>query len=603
MFLVHRAADAQANHHVERGFGHYLKLQQRLLGSELASAQFQVGPLVVRVGLGDGMDDPIHVTDDRAELLILGRPSVLRSSGQSLAEAANSCLLQLNPVEHTVQTLQGDFVVIHANRETGEWSVRSDGMGMGRLFKYDVGAELILSDSVFAIASCVRLELDPTYACMLDISDLIWGNKTLYQGVQAIEVGESVVGHGESSRISQEWQFAHSAGPEPSVEDVVSAYGDALVPRMANRAHVHHCMTGGVDSRTLLGLTMYHGITPSIFFTRTIEADCEVAYHAANELELDCYTTVKPNYIGPGATFTGSHLAEMFLTEGHTRGVFGVRDYKRVVGPNETISLGSYSEGLLRSCWGVAYYGMSRTSVSRIIDRLLEFGAIRYLRLRDAFSEELQNDALSYIRGTLESQTKIYTSDDPCKQTHYYFLRNRCGRFHGQVAYAFNRVSRSEIPASFLSGACEAWKLSSHAYSELSLCRQILAQCEPRLSTFPFCCGSPAKTDLNVWDRGRMFSNRVLTKAYKVLKAKFMGRALGTQQSKAWSAKANAGKPYWELAPQWLLDNSQRRTIGLLRPTPESYEEKADWMKRGYLKTISTLEFASRIYDGDFTAA
>ncbi len=600
MFFIHRPTDTHAQQHVDRGEAHYLKLQHQLLGDDLPTTRYQVGQLEVRVGLGDGMDEPVFVENDIADLLILGRPSTLASAGQSVSQAALAALTQPNPAEYIVKRIQGDFVLAYANRKSGEWEVRGDGMGMARLFSYNIGDEFILSNSVFAIASCVRLELDKAYACMLDISDLIWGYKTLYEGVRAVEVGEAVVGDSTASRISLEWHFADASGPEPTVSDVVSAYGDAMIPRMKNLNRVHHCMTGGVDSRTLLGLTMHHGIKPSIFFTRTIKEDCEIAYKAAHELALDCHTTVAPRFLGPDQTFAGSHLAELFLTEGHTRGVFGVRDYRWTVGPNDAISLGSYSEGLLRSIWGVAYYGMRKTSLPKIADRLLGLNAIRFARLRDAFSNDLQDDATAYIRSTLESQANVYSSSDPCKQTHYYFLRNRCGRFHGQIAYAFNRVSRSEIPASFLAGACEAWKVPSSVYKELSLCRQILAQCEPRLSTFPFCCGSSAKEQLNLWDRGKMFYNRVAGKAIKVLKSKLKRRALGAKPGKGWGSDPIGGKQYWDLAPEWLLENSQRRTLGLLRPTPDSDEIKAVWMKSGHLKTIATLEFASRVYDGDF---
>ena len=153
---------------------------------------------------------------------------------------------------HLVRPLSGQRALFGARLKDG--------------FIFSTDAFWIPSHPDFAFA------LDPRAVGDYLSNGVIWGERTLSQGIQRILPGTTLTFDARAAAISVSEWARYPAGteisnPEDAIEALDEALGDAMRRTQANPSPQALCLSAGLDSRTLLAIA------------------------ARNEMELDCVTS------------------------------------------------------------------------------------------------------------------------------------------------------------------------------------------------------------------------------------------------------------------------------------------------------------------------
>jgi hypothetical protein len=601
MFLLTLSSLVDGSTLVSRGVARYTYLYRELLGPKLHSSAEKLGPLILTTLATDRATGPLLVSSDRRTVAIIGHPSCLASAGTDVTGFARERLEGSPKIDDFVRELQGDFVVLLMDHETGKWELAIDSVGLARLYLLPLGDGLLLSDKLYLLAACTGLELDPVGCSTLDLCGYILGNRTVFKDVRLVEMGQTIQGDQDSWHFGHGWHFVDSVGGDSSVDKLAGAFLDAAEPRFASASGVRHCSTGGTDSRLVLGLMVHLGMSPTVFCWRWDKDDVRIAHALANELGLEFHSTVIPNFLGPSRSAHSTVLAEALLLDGGLTGAFTMRSYYADLGPSEMVTTGSYGESTIKSAWGIGYAGMVFPNARKVIDRLLAVSLIRPRYDSAVFAQEGAVAAVEdYLRSVLESQASAVSHVDCVKLCNYFYLRNRGARWAAQILAAANQLARTEFPLSYAAGVCASWLLPPEQYKDLGAVRGLLWNLDPRLTRWRFNDGSPAVPRLRLADKISMIANRKVRKGVTAITSKFLGI---TPSKSRGNLRPQAGRepdlPLWQRWPQWATDTRQRLTTSIYRPFGPDQEALHDLNRQGHLRCVATLEFASRVYDGE----
>lgn len=604
MFLI-TAKEEHTNNkkEVSGGARRYAQLYSRLLGDTPKITEFDLGPLSLTVLHTRPEQLPILVQSAEKSVAVLGHVSRTASDGNSVTEFLHEALAREATLDEYIRSLQGDYVIVLVD-QNNQWQCAVDAVGLGRLYLYSQGLSFLMSDTLYLLAACLSLEIDPVGVYGLDICRYHFGHQTIYKNVRLLEMGNQVSGTENNWQLAKTYHFADAGGPDVDARDVAVAYLDVASPRFAATQHIRHCTSGGTDSRVVLALMSALNGEPEVFCYRWDKNEVRIAQALANELGLDFHSIGK-NYLLGGSSTTGdahyhSWLTELFVLDGGLSPPFTSKNYLFNLPPGALVTKGSFGESTIKSTWGVGYAGMRDPQPEAVIDRLMSVSIFRkkhdgrLLRNSQAYAEMRR-----YVADILHEQAQVVQGVDHVKLCNYFYLRNRGARWAAQLLQASNRISRMDCPLAYTRGVEATWRMSSYRYNNLQLVRELLAILEPRLATMPFHDGSPAHVDLNFADQIQMKFSRKFKKGWHhfVVKRLLDRKAKDDKGNMRPNGLVKAvGRPYIQMQADFVSNSDVVKEIYALDRDQETSLHRL--AAAGHINTVYTLAFAGQIHEG-----
>lgn len=235
------------------------------------SAEAKVSPLPI---------DPIHATDD-CGVVFDGIPYTDDiDPSRHWAEQILS-LMQQSRLSQFYDAVMGDYCVAHFNDQ--RFVAFGDFAGACPIFYFERDGVVGVSNRQRLLHRIMneggRIELDPTVLGWLISQEQIFGNQSPYKGVRLIEPGRGLkIENGKVSTFGFPSFYNHETHAGEITPDGVSEAVGALTDQFSALARLPFSrivmdMTGGMDSRAVLALSMASGLIDKVDAIRTVGSD------------------------------------------------------------------------------------------------------------------------------------------------------------------------------------------------------------------------------------------------------------------------------------------------------------------------------------------
>ncbi len=585
MFVISSSSNIEQ---AERGISHYKQIYHQLLSIDLNLEVYKLGVLNLHVLRGNTEELCLIVEGRERTVALLGYPSCLASDGDIEAFVRRIPEDQRS-VDLFKQKLQGDFEVVVVNHDAQQWEASIDSVGLGNLYYTEVMKEPLAASHLYLLASCVPLTLDHETCALFDLCGFMYGDLTIFKDTFALEMDSMLsVKPGKSWAKTSSYHYVEVKGPAPRVEDIAQIYIDAARPRWLTASTIRHCMSGGADSRIVLALMSYAGIKPVVYAYGGASSDERISRQLAAALEFT-YLNTKDQYLF-AQTESDSMLAEALVLDGVLRVPLTKRNYLFNMGYSDLLTTGNFGELATRAIWAIGYAGINFPTHEKIIDRLSSV-LIRPDSHPEYFAEDPRPVVRTQLTSILRDQAKRVPAVDQVKLCNYFYSRNRAGRWASASLSAVKHFTRIDYPLGYAAGVAETWKLPSSAYKNHALVRQLLGYLDRRLTLVPFEDGTPAHASYSMWDRAEYIYHKRIIKGIRTVQ----GRLISSKRKTAPNSKGlTSTSATYNSLPVWARDDNQRHTLSLYKFRQNDLEN----VNGIVLKTMYTLEFAARIYEG-----
>ena len=597
MFIAYRTADDAERADVERGIARYSQLYRNLLDIELEHTHHDLGPLQVHTLEGTKARVPVVQSNERRAVLLTGRPTCLASAGMDVHQFTTRLLEQdAISADDFVRELQGEFVAIVVDRANNRWEIAMDSVGLDQVYFWNAEGRLLISDTLYLLATTKPLELDPVGCNSLMLCSYIFGTSTLFKDTQALRMNEALSGSADTWDITDSYHFAEAQGGPATIPEVAEAYVDAAKPRFSPEDPIRHTITGGTDSRFVGALLSHLGLRPTYFNDRWDPTDVTIGHNLANELGLDYLSISGPRTISTRHTQQRSILAEALLLDGALRPPLPMATYIRDMPPNGVLTMGNFGASVLKYTWGVGYAGMLNPTPDKIVQRLVDYSAIENSYPAGTFTSDPIPAVKRYLAETMTHQAALVQGVDHVKLSNYLYLHNRGARWAAHTLKATNHLMTLEQPIAYAAAVATIWRAPSHLYKDIRMARELIHILEPRLTKYNFADGTPAYLDFGWRERLAVTYNRQIKKAVRIIKKQLFN--IKGKKYQGLMRIPGKATPSSELIPRWAYDDDQRRTLHLFG----SVGSNPNQVGAAKLKYILTFEMAARLYEGEITS-
>jgi len=189
--------------------------------------------------------------------------------------------------------LDGYFALAAGRPSTGDLAVMTDRGGALHVYWATVKGSTVISTSALALAALQEAELDPVAARELLGAGSVFEERSLFKGVEKLEAG-MVYRFRKGEPVSRtrwfeiEGLFYDRAARRGDVPQLAEALREALRTVLATFPRPLFDLTGGYDTRNVLGTALRMGIRPSTLVVGPPDhADVVAANRLAGELGLD----------------------------------------------------------------------------------------------------------------------------------------------------------------------------------------------------------------------------------------------------------------------------------------------------------------------------
>jgi hypothetical protein len=400
--------------------------------------------------------------------------------------------------ERAAGGIDGYFVLAAGRPFTGELAVMTDRGGALHVYRTTIAGVTVISTSALALAALQDAELDPVAARELLGAGSVFEERSLFRGVEKLEAG-TVYRFRRDELVSRtRWftvdeLFYDRAARRGDVPRLAAALQEALAAVLAAFPRPLFDLTGGYDTRNVLGTALRMGLRPATLVVGPSgHADVVAANRVARELGLD-----HRHYI-PGRDYPLPSFADLERAVELLDGEYSVLDYAPVAALQDHTAQehdvnvnGSYGE-LCRGYWWdpllprlSARSGFdSRTFARRRFAADSWADRMTRGRFEDTLEDHFEGVVARTNRHLLGLPRTAYADNV------YFSLRMQ--RWGGRIASATLRIRPCASPFFFLAAMEAALSAPPARRFGGRMAQNLVEHLSPRLAALPMAGGYPA---------------------------------------------------------------------------------------------------------------
>lgn len=192
-------------------------------------------------------------------------PEVRALGAGDLAELTGDLLFQAGPA--IIGDMNGIFSLVYCDCTRDQVVVANDRYGFSALYYYSRSDLLLIASEIKAIAAVTDLTHDPTAYGQFFYGQQMLRGQTLFNEIRSLGPGEYLVWEPHQLKRRQYWDVATMPEPEsnqPSIADIKAAFDQAVHIRLLPGVKDTLLLSGGSDSRWLLGALLRQGRSPKL---------------------------------------------------------------------------------------------------------------------------------------------------------------------------------------------------------------------------------------------------------------------------------------------------------------------------------------------------
>lgn len=164
----------------------------------------------------------------------------------------------------TLPALDGPFLIVTADADTGRLVVATDKLGTRRCHYVDDGRFLFGTSVAPLLAGVPEPTVDPRGVTDLVAVGQVWGGRTLVSEVSSMPPGAALVYEEGEVTVQRYWRHGPDAGDPPTTRKLAEEYRRAVrdvAATIGEGPEVGLWLSGGLDSRTLAAeLSRHHDL-------------------------------------------------------------------------------------------------------------------------------------------------------------------------------------------------------------------------------------------------------------------------------------------------------------------------------------------------------
>ena len=202
-----------------------------------------------------------------------------------------------NTISEWVGSVDGDFILLFANRDDGQLAVLNDAFARLPIYYQCTEQGLVISRSIGVVRDYSRLigaeaEIDPLGVAQSLLFRYTLGDRTVFERVKRLSPGSLLRTTGDGVEVNSTYQFDFSNKPyagksvRENAEELAESFSTACEQRSGSTDCDIVALSGGLDSRGVAAAHHRNG-TPfvSATHTGTSKGDVEVAEKVADALD------------------------------------------------------------------------------------------------------------------------------------------------------------------------------------------------------------------------------------------------------------------------------------------------------------------------------